>query len=1544
MLLIICILVLCVLVKTIKGIVIWEENMPLEKGGRADKKGNQYEINCIIYEILKILDEINYSIVVEALGVDEIGTDILVTTFEGIKEHQQCKARNASKKSWEISDLRARNILSAWKIQLNRDDNRRVALISPMECSFLVDLNDRAHNTSGKSEDFYVIQILESDKRFQNFYKSFCIEMGLNIEKNTDILKSIDYLKRIYYKQMSEYEIRELINQSIQSLFKSEKNIVYNALVSLVVTKDILGKEITQSMLYDYFKNQKIEFRLRDGDDRIAPRINKINQEYRETFKPLQEGLIDRKEFGSCIDAIENEKSFIICGSAGYGKSGCTEAILNYCERKRIPYIAIKLDRRIPKGNCERWGQELGLPSSVAYAIHCISKNENAVIVLDQLDALRWTQANSSEAISVCMELIRQVKYLNREREKKIIMVFVCRTYDLENDKNISSLFKKKEPEESDWTIVNIGNFDENTVKKIIGEEYDKLSVKLKMLLRIPSNIYIWQHLDKEESYNNCLTTSHLIEKWFHQICRKSITEGLQETSIIETTSNIVEKLDKIGRLYIPRQILNVGEAGIDYLISSEIVVNQKNKVGFAHQSILDYFVSKRMMERYLEGENIENIIGEKRKQNPAKRYQVQMFLQNVLEYDSADFISAGEEMLLSDSIRYYVKFIFYEILGQILQPDENIAQFIIENCENEVYGKYLLNNVIYSKKQYVSILRDRGILDRWYQDLNQKEKVFHLLQSLSPNLAIEDIMFIRKNALKNADDDRQFMACFWRGITEESEEMFDLRMMLYQHYPDFAKELFIDVKSMMEQCEKRTIRLISFWMKNKINSQGRYVYRYEEELIDADNSFLVENGEFVLTELLPYIPKDDTVEVKYSDWSGRYWYKKGIERACVELIKKANVAVISKSPEKFWKCYETYMGKGYLVFNEIILHGLSYLPGCYSNQIIRYIGSDLDKNIFDYTSGAEDELELVKKVLRVHGKQCDKEQLIWLENIIYTYISPRAAEWYQRRIEWNKSKQNQRVYWSFWGDLQHELLSCLPQESISKRSKELVQVLDRKFYGVSSIYYNGNGHAGWVKSPVSGKNIGKKQWLQIITNSKLKNKCRFRSIEVKGGFIESSYEMYVDNFRLVVKQEPQGMIQLVLEHKDKVLPAFIDSLFSGIETSECIKEVDSKVIEEMFKTFPCDLKTYRASYFCGIIEKMNGVTWSVEVMEQFKDIAIKHSNPELDKPNVTSPDDKEMKSCQMLHSNALNCVRGRAARTIGHLLWEDRNLFIQFRDVIEKLALDKNPAVRFAVLYALWPSYNIDREWTEERIIRIYESDIRTASFQDSKNMFFRLYPKYKERILKIIENSFNDSDKELIEVGGHAVCEFYIQHGAFQKIMSDIEALSEEQIKAILDMAILYLGIDDYRELAKTIILRYINRNIDLEFPLIQIFSKEYIKLAQDRQFLQEIVGSKVSKRIVWSFVHYLEENAISVVDYADIIIKLCENILWMEKEELRNQWGIEDELSKLIISLYDETSNSEKSTDKQTAEKCLELWDIMFERQLGSVREISRKLMER
>ena len=34
-------------------------------------------------------------------------------------------------------------------------------------------------------------------------------------------------------------------------------------------------------------------------------------------------------------------------------------------------------------------GKDLGLPASIVHCIHSVSKNERAVIILDQLDALR---------------------------------------------------------------------------------------------------------------------------------------------------------------------------------------------------------------------------------------------------------------------------------------------------------------------------------------------------------------------------------------------------------------------------------------------------------------------------------------------------------------------------------------------------------------------------------------------------------------------------------------------------------------------------------------------------------------------------------------------------------------------------------------------------------------------------------------------------------------------------------------------------------------------------------------------------------------------------------------------------------------------------------------------------------------------------------------------------------------------------------------------------------------------------------------------------
>ena len=74
-------------------------------------------------------------------------------------------------------------------------------------------------------------------------------------------------------------------------------------------------------------------------------------------------------------------------------------------------------------------------------------------------------------------------------------------------------------------------------------------------------------------------------------------------------------------------------------------------------------------------------------------------------------------------------------------------------------------------------------------------------------------------------------------------------------------------------------------------------------------------------------------------------------------------------------------------------------------------------------------------------------------------------------------------------------------------------------------------------------------------------------------------------------------MIELVLSHKENIPQAFVDALFIGVNMSEHLSEVDSRIIERMMLECPCDMESQRASYFCGIIETLSSVRWSEELL-----------------------------------------------------------------------------------------------------------------------------------------------------------------------------------------------------------------------------------------------------------------------------------------------------------------------------------------------------------
>lgn len=1519
--------------------------MPYELGGRADKHGNRFEIRWVIYQMLKVLDEkLNY-VILEALGDEEHGVDIWIGNKDGSRDGQQCKGRNGSKEFWDYGTANAKGIFTNWKYHLDRDKSNIVSLVSPLAFTLLEDLIQRAKNTSENPQDFYNNQVIKASKEFVNFFKNYCNVMKLNPEQDLDLVKCISYLNRIAYRQIPDTELKELILSKISYLLIGNEEKIYATFVEWIVDGDILGKTINQSTIYMFLKEKNIKPKNLATDERIMPRLKELNHEYNTSFIPLQHGLINRNEFSICREAIDSGNSLIIHGKAGRGKSGSTVEIINYCKEKNIPYLAIKLDKRIPKGNADKWGKDLGLPASIAHCIHSVSKSERAVIILDQLDALRWTLAHSRDALLVCAQIINQVERLNIERKNKISIVFVCRTYDLENDNNIKSLFKKVGPKEEviQWNNVQVNELNEELVKGIVGKRYEQLTSKLKEILRIPSNLYIWQQLDPSKEYAECSTASHLVSEWWGQLSGKCFEFGLSEENLNKIKEEIVARLEKSSRIFMPISLLKENKSSLDFLSSNAFLVIQDNKVSFAHQSILDCFLAEKMLKRYYDDEDIVDIIGSKEKQTPGKRYQVQMFMQSLSEFDSQDFINVGQEMFEAKQIRYFVKFVFLEVLNQIENPDEIIQNFILNNCENKLYHNHLINNVIFSRPKYIRILRKYGILDKWYNNPLKKDIVLKLLVSMSPKYDKDDIAFIEKYAFNSQEDDNKLFKCFMRDINQDTDDLFELRMKFYNLYPQMA-DMNLDFKLMLKNCEIRTIRLLAFLLENKIKSKERNIYKYEEEFLFGESEIFINNGEEVLNLLLPYVTTVNEESLLYGDWSGRYNHVRGLERACIQIIKKANAAIIVRKPEKFFELFKEFMGTGNDLINEIILDGLCRLPEIYSNVVITYLYSDFNKNIFDKTSGNGDELLLAKQIIGKYSRYCSEDTFNGLEKRVLSYLSIEVKDRYLSRINYNREKNGETDFGSFWGDFQKEILEVLPYDRLSNQAKDLIRTLRRKFPNGTTLYKHSNRFGGRVSSPIAGKNLNNKNWLEIVTNTKIHYRSHSRWKEVSGGIIYNSIEQFARSFGEAVSKEPERMISLILSKKEKVLEVYVDSLFSGVAHSKDLDNVPLELLETMILTYQYDDTTYRANYICSLIRNRKNAKWSQEILDTLKDIAINHKDPEMGKPNVTNNEDKEMRSFDMLQSNAINCVRGNAAQAIGELLWNDSSLFIQFKDTIEKLTFDENPAVKLASIFALWPSYNIERDWASERILNLYEQDYRLAGFHDTKKMFFLLYTNYRERVLKVIKQCYESDDKELIELGAYCLSEMFILKNEFAEIINNVDTMSEVQAKAVLHMTTNYFNKEEYNLLAKDIIRKFMAITLDLEMPISNLFYNNIIDLKRDKDFIIEIINSRLSSQTVYAFVHYLDEESKSIVDYKDIILSMSYHLIKNSCSKDVDIWEIEDEISKLIIGLYDETSGSSLSEFKDIAKECLDIWDLMFEKQIGPIRFLSQQLMER
>ncbi len=242
--------------------------------------------------------------------------------------------------------------------------------------------------------------------------------------------------------------------------------------------------KITASQLLNDLNTHGFSLKIIPNDERITTVIRQLSEEFANSIEPhlITHNVIPRPEINEIIDSVNEKAVTLIKAEAGMGKSVLLLNLHHQLQAQNIISIPIRLDRKHPENNIDQFGQDLGFPSSPISCLKNFSKNQKVVIILDQLDAIRWTGSHSSNALEICRQLVRQLLSLRQEKFKLVLFLLV-EILMYRRDAALSSWISSLT---SHLNKISISKLDESIVSNLIKnyEVYSSLTEEKRKLFR----------------------------------------------------------------------------------------------------------------------------------------------------------------------------------------------------------------------------------------------------------------------------------------------------------------------------------------------------------------------------------------------------------------------------------------------------------------------------------------------------------------------------------------------------------------------------------------------------------------------------------------------------------------------------------------------------------------------------------------------------------------------------------------------------------------------------------------------------------------------------------------------------------------------------------------------------------------------------------------------------------------------------------------------------------------------------------------------------
>lgn len=1550
--------------------------MALEAGGYADKLGNRYEASWVAYLLLELLEEKASSVVIEPLGDDEVGVDVTVERDGKRTEYHQCKVGNSIDEIWTISKLKSAGILSKALFQLRRGSDE-FRLISPLSSKNLSDLCLSACNSNGNAHDFLKLQVNQSKSR-KKLFDDFCMCCDINSSVEHGLNEAFDLLRRLKIDQYCE-DLRSIdeLEQKASVLYMGKASKLVRFLKHYGEEQNRLRKKITLPILLKDIANNGFDRRLAPEDHRVAPIIERMADSFVESIKPflISNKIIPRPETQEVLNALDDAGIVLIKAEAGMGKSAALLEIHNEIQSRGGVSIPIRLDRNKPESNADYFGKGLGFPYSPIYCLAKFAPHQKCVVLLDQLDAVRWTASHSNNALDVFKELVKQVLRLREDVDISIILA--CRDFEIDEDPALRAWVTSLS---DDTKIIKLGKLDSKYVAEMVNqyEPFSTLAIEKQDVLKIPLWLSIYLEIAVRDQCPPVFSSKLKLVRHFWINKHKELDilgiNGADATSFLD---GMVETMEHESVLSISEISIPINDNKImEALISVGVLTKSSNRLSFRHQALYDFKLGQQLFEAACISEsNVLSQLGTKAQQTLAKREHLKYGLNMLLAHSEKMFSKVALAILESPDIRFHMKYLVLNSLKdidslsmsskllfeRILTNNKLEASFIRVSCE----GKIL----------FINYLIKIGKINEWLTGGNSKkiERVFELLFSISktsPDIVLQVLEpFIDKSA---EWDTRIYSALCWDMI-DDSDAMFELRKRLILEN-DIAP--FIRWRDLSEKYPNRVIELmvliISFYRdgisatylsnagnKNKFPYNG--IWTKEDINLLSGTSSLA--NKFTLSTLLSIVD----VSSQDSDKAAKNWIEKSdldsqdypdtlevLIGGVTLLILNVSKKIALENPQILISTIEPFLRKTSKVMDYLNANMLLYLPISFADFVIDWILDSTKGRLSCGNTNIEPKWRLPAKLVETFSPHCSSDNFERLEKSIL-----RQQAYYDiESIKWKLKARRDGYFLSYWGAPQYFILPKLTKTKISTESVQLIAVLNRKFEVCDDDNFcdANNSRCGSVSSPLVNPNeLSDRAWSKLILSAKVSTRNASSSMKWNENyFLESTVEQFSSSLEQATRNEPIRFANLALLLPCDIDDAYINALYRGLSEKdgkniresyqESWKSCSPALIERVIEHFGQSVCVYSLIRLLESRYFENG-EWSVKTREVITSIAKTAEKPLSNKLSIvrlgesSNANDVDMK---YLEGTAINSDRGIAYGKIASLFWDNESLSIELRGLIQNAIDDPHPSVNSVALQMVLPIYNYDQVFASKTFLTLCKNDIRMATARGSHYFYNSGFngleqKKYIELVLAMLKSSYDSVAKE----GGKQVFARWYFNDIFIEEMATVlsgrELCREGAASVVAQLARNGNYHHDNQKFINTFKKLVNDESESVRETLSNaIMTSSFWNGGLSHELFGIYVESKAAFNDLWRLFHVIDEHVDNVLKYQGVLFNLVNKIL--DDFEEGKKLDVRESLISVLQKIYDQTVENE---DSEGINLCLDMWDKLLNSNVYSAVRATKKL---